>query len=148
MRCGTTIPASDADTTELGAETKVLPVHTFLVWPEQLSGRLDDEQIEAMMTHKLVHARRVDNLTAALHMLVEAVFWFYPLVWWMERRLIEDREHTCDEAVVELGGNPDVYAESLLKTCRFCVESALRCRRYWSRIEETGCRHYDHAHTD
>jgi uncharacterized protein (TIGR03435 family) len=98
-----------------------------LVWPEQLSGRLDDEHIEAIMTHELVHARRVDNLTAALHMLVEAVFWFHPLVWWMERRLIEERERACDEAVVELGGNPDVYAESLLKTCRFCVESALPC---------------------
>ena len=92
-----------------------------LVWPEQLSGRLDDEHIEAIVTHELVHARRFDNLTAALHMLVEAVFWFHPLVWWMERRLIEEREHACDEAVLELGNDRHTYAESILKTCKFCV---------------------------
>ena len=98
-----------------------------LVWPEQLSGRLDDEHIEAIMTHELVHARRFDNLTAALHMLVEAVFWFHPLVWWMERRLIEDREHACDEAVLELGNDRHTYAESILKTCKFCVGLPLPC---------------------
>jgi len=98
-----------------------------LVWPEELSGRLSDEHIQVIMAHEIMHARRFDNLTAALHMLVEAVFWFHPLVWWVERRLIEEREHACDEAVVEFGGNPDVYAESLLKTSRFCIESALAC---------------------
>jgi uncharacterized protein (TIGR03435 family) len=99
----------------------------ILLWPEQLSARLDDQHIEAILAHELMHVRRHDNLTAALHMLVEAVFWFHPLVWWMERRMVGERERACDEAVVELGGRPEAYAESLLKTCRFCVESPLRC---------------------
>ena len=99
----------------------------ILLWPEQLSARLDDQHIEAILAHELMHVRRRDNLTAALHMLVEAVFWFHPLVWWMERGMVEERERACDEAVVELGGTPEAYAESLLKTCRFCVESPLRC---------------------
>jgi beta-lactamase regulating signal transducer with metallopeptidase domain len=60
-----------------------------------------------------MHVRRHDNLTAALHMLVEAVFWFHPLVWWMERHMVEERERACDEAVVELGGRPEAYAESV-----------------------------------
>jgi len=60
-------------------------------------------------------------------MVVEAVFWFYPLVWWMERRMVEERERACDEAVVEMGSRPGIYAESLLKACRFCVESPLVC---------------------
>jgi bla regulator protein BlaR1 len=98
-----------------------------LLWPERLSKRLEDEHIEVIMAHELVHVRRHDNLTAALHMLVEAVFWFHPLVWWMERRMVEERERACDEAVVQLRGTPEAYAESLLKACRFCVESPLRC---------------------
>ena len=98
-----------------------------LVWPEQLSGRLNDEHIEAIMTHELVHARRFDNLTAALHMLVEAVFWFHPLVWWMERRLVEEREHACDEAAIELDNDRHTYAESILKTCKFYVGLPLPC---------------------
>ncbi len=98
-----------------------------LVWPRELSERLSDQQIEAIMAHELVHARRFDNATAALHMLVESVFWFHPMVWWMERRMIEERERACDEEVVGSGGNPDAYAEGILTTCRFCVASAAPC---------------------
>ena len=106
-------------------------VHGFfrpvLVWPSRLSDHLSDEHMEAIMAHELAHARRFDNATAALHMFVEAAFWFHPLVWWMERRMIEERERACDEAVVALGGNPDVYADGILRTCRFCLESPLPC---------------------
>jgi bla regulator protein BlaR1 len=101
-----------------------LPV---LIWPERLSDRLDDEHIEAILIHELAHARRRDNLTAALHMLVEAIFWFHPIVWWIERRMVEERERACDEAVVARGARPSIYAESLLKTARFCIESPLTC---------------------
>jgi uncharacterized protein (TIGR03435 family) len=98
-----------------------------LIWPAMLSERLDDEHIEAIMAHELTHVRRLDNLTAALHMFVEAVFWFHPAVWWMERHMVEERERACDEAVLERGGRPAVYAASLLKACRFCVESPVMC---------------------
>ena len=98
-----------------------------LVWPRELSARLDDAQMEAVLAHEWMHVRRRDNLTAALHMFVEALFWFHPAVWWMERRLVEEREQACDEAVVAMGGEAGVYAESLLKVCRFCVESPLAC---------------------
>jgi uncharacterized protein (TIGR03435 family) len=98
-----------------------------LVWPERLSEQLSDEHMGAIMAHELAHARRFDNATAALHMLVEASFWFHPLVWWMERRMIEERERACDEAVVGFGASADAYAEGILKTCRFCVGSALPC---------------------
>jgi beta-lactamase regulating signal transducer with metallopeptidase domain len=93
----------------------------------QLSPRLDDEHIETIFAHELTHVKRSDNLTAALHMLVEAIFWFHPLVWWMDRQMVTEREQACDEAVVEMGGDAGAYAESLLKTCRFCIESALPC---------------------
>lgn len=98
-----------------------------LLWPEELSEHLDDEHIEAILAHEMLHARRHDNLAAALHMLVEALFWFHPLVWWMEGRLIEERERACDEAVMSMGSKSKAYAEGLLKACRFCVESPLSC---------------------
>jgi bla regulator protein blaR1 len=60
-------------------------------------------------------------------MLVEAVFWFHPLVWWIERRLVDERERACDEDVVRMGGDPRVYAEGILKTSELCVESPLVC---------------------
>ena len=98
-----------------------------LLWPKQLSEQLDDEQIELILAHELMHVRRHDNLTAALHMLVQAAFWFHPAVWWMGRQMVAERELACDEAVVEIGNRRGVYAEGLLKTVRFCVESPLAC---------------------
>ncbi len=98
-----------------------------LLWPERLSEHLDDEQIEAILTHEIMHARRYDNLVALIHMFVEAAFWFHPMVWWVERHMVEERERACDEAVVQLGCRPDVYAESLLKACRLSIESPLTC---------------------
>jgi len=102
-------------------------VRPVLLWPVQLTERLEDEHIEAILAHELLHVRRHDNLTAAIHMVVEALFWFHPMVWWMESRMVEERERACDEAVVQLGARPDIYAESLLKACRFCLESPLVC---------------------
>jgi bla regulator protein BlaR1 len=98
-----------------------------LIWPQGISECLDDGHMEAVLLHELWHVRRRDNLAAALHMIVEAVFWFHPLVWWVGGRLVDERERACDEQVLELGSQRNVYAESILKVCQFCVGSPLAC---------------------
>jgi bla regulator protein blaR1 len=102
-------------------------VRPVLLWPEGMSGRLGDAHLEAILAHEVRHVRRLDNLAAAIHMLVEAIFWFYPLVWWLGSRLLLERERACDEEVVASGGDRQVYAESILKVCQFCVASPLAC---------------------
>src|SRR5215469_9860213 len=92
-----------------------------LLWPDGISERLSDEHLEAILAHELWHTRRRDNLGAAIHMVVEAIFWFHPLVWWLGARLVEEREQACDEGVLAAGSQRQVYAESILKTCEFCV---------------------------
>ena len=98
-----------------------------LVWPRRIGERLTDGQLDAILSHELCHVRRGDNLASAVHMAVEAVFWFHPLVWWLEKRLVDERELACDEEVIRLGSDPQMYAESILKTCEFCAESPLVC---------------------
>src|SRR5262249_17385357 len=80
--------------------------HPMLLLPVGVAERLSDAQLEAIISHELCHVRRRDNLAAAIHMLVEAVFWFHPLVWWMGARLINERERACDEEVLRLGSQP------------------------------------------
>jgi bla regulator protein blaR1 len=84
-------------------------------------------QMEAILVHELSHARRRDNLTAAIHMIVEALFWFYPLVWWIGARLVEERERACDESVLILGSEPREYADAILNVCKHCVKSPVVC---------------------
>ena len=69
--------------------------------PEGMESCLGDAQYQAVLSHEWNHVQRRDNLTAALQMTVEAIFWFYPVVWMIGRRLIEERELACDQAVLE-----------------------------------------------
>jgi uncharacterized protein (TIGR03435 family) len=98
-----------------------------LLLPASVARRLDDAQLDAIILHELWHVRRRDNLAAALHMLVQAVFWFHPFVWWIGARLIDERERACDERVVAHGSEPQTYAEAILKVCKFYLESPLSC---------------------
>ncbi len=101
-----------------------------LLLPAGIATQLSPEQLDAIVAHELCHWRRRDNLTAALHMLVEALFWFHPLVWWLGGKLIEERERACDESVLQSGGDRHAYAEGILKICQRYVEPPVcRCRR-------------------
>jgi len=98
-----------------------------ILLPAGLAQHLSPAEMDAVVAHELCHLRRRDNLWAALHMLVEGLFWFHPLVWWIGNRLCEERERACDESVVAGGVRPLIYAEGILKTCRFYVQSPLAC---------------------
>ena len=101
--------------------------HPVLLWPDGISAHLEDAQVDSIMAHEAEHVRRRDNLTAAIHMLVEALFWFHPAVRWTGFRLTEERERACDEKVVEMNARPESYAESILKVCAFCLEPPAPC---------------------
>jgi len=98
-----------------------------LLLPEYIAHRFTPAQLQAVLAHELCHARRRDNLAMAIHMSVEALFWFHPLVWFIEARLIEEQERACDEEVLRLGSDPEVYAESILKICEYYLTSPLIC---------------------
>jgi uncharacterized protein (TIGR03435 family) len=101
--------------------------HPVLLLPDKIVNRLSAPQLDSILAHEMSHVRRRDNLTAAIHMAVETIFWFHPAVWWIESRLIEEREWACDEAVLQLGNEAEVYAESILNICKFYTESPMAC---------------------
>lgn len=98
-----------------------------LLLPAGIAEYLTPAQLKAVMAHEFCHVRRRDNWFASIHMMVEALFWFHPLVWWIGAKLVEERERACDEEVLSLGGEPRVYAEGILNVCRLYVESPLVC---------------------
>jgi hypothetical protein len=93
--------------------------------PAGILDHLTPPQWKAIVAHELCHVRRRDNLTAAIHMGVEALFWFHPLVWWLGARLMLERERACDEEVLLAGNEPLAYAEGILKICEMNLESTL-----------------------
>ena len=100
------------------------PVILLPLGIEQL---LSPIELSAVLAHELYHWRRRDNLLAVIHMLVEALYWFFPLVWWLGARLNAERERACDEGVLASGNDPQIYAEGILKVCRAYLQSPLAC---------------------
>jgi beta-lactamase regulating signal transducer with metallopeptidase domain len=90
-----------------------------VVLPKGLAGELSPEELEAVMMHELIHVSRLDNLLGAMQMLICCLFWFHPLVWLIDRRLLGEREMICDEDVIRYIGEPRIYAEGLWKVAQF-----------------------------
>jgi TonB family protein len=94
-----------------------------LLWPIGLSDRLGDAELEAVLAHEAVHVDRHDNLAAAVQMVVETTFWFFPPVWWLGGRLLDERERACDEDVLRMGTDERRYAAGIVQVCGFCLRA-------------------------
>jgi bla regulator protein BlaR1 len=113
-----------ADIAEPGLFRIVEPI---LLLPANIGRHLDRMQLETIIAHELSHARRRDNLWAAAHRVVEALFWFHPMVWWLGKLLVDEREHACDEEVLQQGFEREAYAEAMVKVCELCLSSPFKC---------------------
>jgi bla regulator protein blaR1 len=98
-----------------------------LLLPSGIATRLTAPQLHAVLAHELCHVKRRDNLTGSIHLFVETIFWFHPLVWWLRARLVAEREAACDEAVLRAIADPHDYAEGILNVCKLYLESPLLC---------------------
>jgi beta-lactamase regulating signal transducer with metallopeptidase domain len=73
-----------------------------------------DEQ-RAVLNHELVHLSAQHPLCLFLQRIVEAIFWFHPLVWWASREAAAAREFRCDAQAVVSRQEVAVYLQSLLR---------------------------------
>jgi TonB family protein len=88
-----------------------------VVLPESLrsapAGRL-----RAILLHEIAHIERADTLTQWIGHIATAVYWFHPLAWLALKRLRREREHACDDRVLELTALPSSYAAELMEAVR------------------------------
>jgi TonB family protein len=76
------------------------------------------ERRRLVLLHELVHVARRDHWMQLLTQIVCAGYWFHPLVWHAAGRLRQEREQSCDDAVLRLGTKGSAYAEHLLALAR------------------------------
>ncbi len=99
-------------------------ISPVILVPSDITDALHEGELEAVLMHELVHIKRFDNLTAAFQRLLCWFFWFHPLIWLLDRRLLTERELSCDQAVVAFSGAPRAYAAGILKICRFSFRTS------------------------
>lgn len=91
-----------------------------LVLPEQLWNELDDVGREAVVRHELAHLKRRDHWIRRIEMLVGALYWWHPVVWWIRRRIEEEADYCCDVWVTALmPEHRSAYARALLQTRQY-----------------------------
>ena len=90
--------------------------------PRQLA---DPDELHTVVVHEVAHLKRGDLLVRHLQWVVGTVFFFWPVVGWVNRRLDEVREHACDEWALRQGKlSAGAYARCLLAV----LQPANRCR--------------------
>ena len=77
--------------------------HPCILLPRAVLSDLSPDALEAVLAHETWHWRHRDHWWSPVHRMVEVLFWFHPLTWWLGARLNEERERACDEAVLAQG---------------------------------------------
>jgi beta-lactamase regulating signal transducer with metallopeptidase domain len=76
---------------------------------------LSPQQLESIIAHELAHIRRHDYLINLLQAVIETLLFYHPAVWWVSRRIGQERELCCDDVAVAVCGDPLTYARALFE---------------------------------
>jgi TonB family protein len=77
-----------------------------------------DDRARIVLSHELAHVRRSDWLVLMVAELLRSIYWFNPLLWVASRRLRDESERACDDAVLSAGIDGSDYAAELLELAR------------------------------
>jgi beta-lactamase regulating signal transducer with metallopeptidase domain len=104
----------------LSASGPTMPM-TWGIWRAKLllpddAASWTSDQARDVLLHELGHVRRYDCATQLLARIACAFYWFNPLVWFAWNRLQIEREHACDDIVLNTGATASTYAQHLLQS--------------------------------
>ena len=97
----------------VGGPTLIGWMRPMILIPLSASSGLTTRQVELILLHELAHVRRWDYAVNLAQRLAETLLFYHPGVWWISARIREEREHCCDDAVVERASVRD-YVLALL----------------------------------
>jgi protein involved in polysaccharide export with SLBB domain/beta-lactamase regulating signal transducer with metallopeptidase domain len=89
----------------------------LVVLPERLLKTLGPSELRDVLTHEFAHALRHDPLVGCLQCFAAILYWPYPPVLFLNRKLAWAREELCDDYVLRQG-DATSYAETLLAVSR------------------------------
>jgi bla regulator protein blaR1 len=85
----------------------------MILIPIGLCSALSTQQLETIFLHEMMHIRRKDYVVNLIQTFVEAIYFFNPFVWIISGIIRQEREHCCDDAVVQLHGSANEYVRAL-----------------------------------
>jgi beta-lactamase regulating signal transducer with metallopeptidase domain/Leucine-rich repeat (LRR) protein len=92
--------------------------------PEGCADGLPSDQLHALLLHEMAHVARHDPWVGLAQRLAAALYWWCPLVHWLNRRLGDVREELCDNYVLGSQGDGASLAEVLVSLAERVVQSS------------------------
>ncbi|UCG47031.1 MAG: M56 family metallopeptidase [Phycisphaerales bacterium] len=90
-----------------------------LLLPKEEMAEFSQEDVRHVLLHELAHIKRGDLWVHAVQMVLQVVYWFNPLLWFVRRRLQDLRELCCDATVAGiLRGQTCGYRQTIVETAR------------------------------
>ena len=87
----------------------------IILLPISISCYLNTEEVEAILLHELAHVKRNDYLHNFIQQVIGIMLFFNPFARLISKVISEEREHSCDDLVIETTSRPFIYAQTLLK---------------------------------
>lgn len=112
-RLGVTRPVRLLESALCRVPTTIGFVRPVVLLPASVVTGLPPAQLEAVLAHELAHIRRYDFLVNLLQTAIETVLFFHPAVWFVSRRVRDEREHCCDDLAVQACIDRLTYAKAL-----------------------------------
>jgi beta-lactamase regulating signal transducer with metallopeptidase domain len=111
----------DEDTIQAPSVTGVF--RPVILLPQKITKSWSCEDLEPVFLHELIHIRHYDPLFNFLQMILQAVFFFHPLVWYANWKIRKIREEVCDDFSIRcLKNDRKQYSLSFLRI----MEESLR----------------------
>ena len=86
-----------------------------ILLPRGITSCIEPADLRAIALHEFAHIRRGDPLTLLLVSIIRAVFFFHPLLRLASRQVSLLAEQACDDAALDILGEPVAYARILTR---------------------------------
>lgn len=96
-----------------------------LLVPNNFCDDFSEQQQQQMLTHELVHLKRLDNGANLLALVMLALFWFNPISWLAYRAFRRSQELSCDAKVLANSVKQDqiTYCQALVQCAQHSTHS-------------------------
>ena len=85
----------------------------IVLLPASAVSGLTTQELEFVLAHELAHVRRHDWMINLTQIVIEALLFYHPVMWWVSNEIRKERENRCDDLAVAVCGNPPTCARAL-----------------------------------
>lgn len=100
-------------------------VRPVVLIPSMIMSGLPADQLETIIVHELGHIRRHDFLINIIQAIIEALFFYHPVVWIISENVRQEREKCCDDYTIKVCGKVSHYARALAHLSELQIKAVL-----------------------